>query len=393
VIKKTIILHIGAPKTGTTSIQTFLSDYSDLLKSDGVLVPKSTRYSKKNHTLLVNYCINNRMVSKMNIRNGISDKRQLKDFKISFYNNLRNEIMSFKGKTVVMSSEQLYGSLSTLKELTRLKKLFKDLYDELKIVIYVREQSSMLCSLYSTRIKGGDTALMPGLEEFSKTEIFDYNNRLKNWETVFGKENILLRVFDIQHLVKNDVVQDFSQTVNLPEYSTTKNYLNTTLNAKQCEFLRLVNHHIPPFTNMKVNIVRNGLRKMVARTEIDSPPISDLISKEYQNIYEQSNENLAKRYFENPAKLFTKRTLNNSAIKQIELLTEEDKKSIAYQIINDSTGKKSEDLCKCIAAIFNVAYDGQKVSPEFLESLNMNPYRNYHIDNMIEIISGFIKQK
>lgn len=370
--KKKIYLHIGVPKTGTTSIQSYLAKNYDDLHKDGCLVPKSSRSKKKNHTLLANYCINSKKITKMNIRNGMHTKRDLKQFNMDFYHILREEIEAFEGEVVILSSEQCYGSLSLVEEIKRLKNLFEGLYDELKIIVYIREQSEMLCSLYSTRMKGGNTYTIPSKDEFSNMELLDFNNRLRLWEQVFGLENVILRVFDADHLYKNDIVSDFCKMTNVPKYSSVMNNLNTSLNAKQCEFLRLVNRYIPLISKGRVNPVRKGLMKMVANTRIESPPVSALISRDYQEVYKQSNEELACRYFGKGMEIFTKKTLNDEAIDQRRLLTDQDRKSIAVQIIESNTGEESEVLLKCIAAIFDVSYADEKITMEYVESLAMD---------------------
>ena len=89
-IAKTIYLHIGTPKTGTTSIQSYLAkNYKDLY-NDGYLVPKASRHNGGNHTLLANYCLKNKRITTMNIRNGIYSMKQLEQFKLDFYHGLRN---------------------------------------------------------------------------------------------------------------------------------------------------------------------------------------------------------------------------------------------------------------------------------------------------------------
>ena len=369
--KKTIYLHIGTPKTGTTSIQSYLAIHEEHLRQDGYLVPKSSRYNRKNHTLLSNYCLKKNHITQMNIRNGIDSIERLERFRADFYHDFREEIRQFEGSGVILSSEQCYENFLSIDDVKELKHLFEDLYDEIKIIVYIREQAEMLCSIYSTRMKGGKTYTMLSPRQFSRLGTFDFNQRLMLWEEVFGIENIVLRIFDKEVLVENDVVSDFCKAINIPRYAFAPIRLNLSLNAKQCEFLRLINEHIPVITEKKVNPIRQNIRKMIAGTEIESPPVTALISKEYQAIYNAGNKEVKSRYFENQKELFHKKLLNDYSLDQRSLLTEEDKKNLATQIIQNNIGEENITLLKCIAAIFGVEYENKKIHMDYVHSLQM----------------------
>lgn len=366
--KKTIYIHIGTPKTGTTSIQEYLTRNADRLYQDGYLVPKTSRRHSSNHTLLTNYCINKENITAISVRNGIYTRKKLKNFRKAFYQELRNEILEFPGDSVFISNEQCYGRLFEMEEAGRLKALFEGVSERIVIVVYLREQSDMYSSFYSSQIKNGKTFPIATLEEFQKDVLFDYSEKLKIWEEVFGLDNISLRIFDKTKLIGGDIIVDFCTATGMPIYGNKPERLNAILNVKQCEYLRKVNVYIPFFHNGKVNLLRNGLVDLIANTNIDSPPISDLICSDYQHVHKGSNERVARRYFENQTSLFRNKTLNMKAIDQESILTDEDIAIASNQIISKAD-EKSETLCKCIAAIFNVEYKNERISQEFVLSL------------------------
>ena len=365
--KKTITIHIGTPKTGTTSIQEYLERNEEALYKAGCLVPKTSRRVKPNHTLLANYCININRITEISIRNRIHTVKALKKFRRNFPKELRTEIKQFHGDNVVFSSEQCYGRLTTAKELKKLKALFRGLDYQIKIIVYIREQTDMLCSLYSSEMKQGKTYPINGVSEFKKRAMYDYNGKLKIWEEVFGIQNIVLRIFDKEHLFEKDIISDFCHTIQIPRYKNEAIYRNTSLNAKQCEYLRIANPYIPLLYNGKVNEKRVGLVEMIANTNIDSPGVSSWISKAYQEVYKESNQALAKRYFGEPSPLFQKKPLNEKAQNQTTVLTQEDKEAITRQIIQKNK-EQNEMLCKCLAAIFEMKYESQTIPMEYVYS-------------------------
>ena len=374
--KKTIYIHIGTPKTGTTSIQNYLASNSDLLSKKGCLVPASSRRYLANHTLLANYCINKTTITEVSIRNGIYTERQLRVFRKKFKNKLSAEIRNFTGSKIIFSSEQCYENLKTQDEIQKLKDLFSDLNVDIKIIVYIREQADMLCSLYSTRMRGGKTFEMPDINEFAGNDVFNYNERLKLWEKVFGIENIILRIFDRSKMIDNDIVSDFTMALGLEKVGFVPQYLNEKLNAAQCEFLRLINEYIPYYRKNRINVIRNGLVDMVEGIKPDSPELSVLINKDYQTVYEQENVKLFQRYFGFEKDLFDKKKLSDKSLSQCEILSEDEKRTMASEII-DKYRNSNEVLCKCIAAIFNVKYNDELISREFIESLDMNKVSRY----------------
>jgi hypothetical protein len=369
--EKTIYVHIGTPKTGTTSIQNYLADNYDSLLKKGFLVPVTSRKKKPNHTLLALYCINRKRITAISIRNDIHDEKSLRKFRRRFRWDFRSEIKNFNGSAVVVSNEQCYGRLTTIGELQKLRKLFRGLQADVKIIVYLREQTDMVCSYYSSNIKSGKTHLIHNQDEFRENDFFDYNKTLKKWEEVFGIKNIIVRIFDSEGLKNNDIISDFMEVVGMDEIAYAPIRVNTKLNVKQCEFLRIINEHIPLISGNRMNTNRAGLVKMVESLSVESPGLSVLIDSSYQRLHEEGNKEIAKRYFNGKPDIFRKKKLNDRAMSQTELLSLEDCKIMADEIIF-RFGDSHEVLCKCIAAIFKVKYRGEHIPMAYVDSLGMS---------------------
>jgi hypothetical protein len=365
--QKTIYIHIGSPKTGTKSIQRYLESNEERLYQDGYLVPKTSRRHLANHTLLTNYCIRFDHITEISILNDIWTKKELKKFRRVFRKKLRDEIQHFHGNHIVFSNEQCYEKLKTVEELEKLKALFQGLDYQIKIIVYIREQTDMLCSFYSAKMKQGKTYLIDQPSEFAQKTIYDYNQKLKLWEEVFGIKNIMLRVFDREKLYDQDIVSDFCYAIQFPRYDDEAIRMNTSLNAKQCEYLRIVNEYIPHFRNYSVNENRAGLVELVAEAKVDSPAISTWISKDYLCVYEESNKELINRYFGEPTPIFQIKPLPDKGQAQVDTLSQEDKRMITSQIIRKHK-VQNEILCKSLAAIFEVEYENKKIPMEYVYS-------------------------
>lgn len=372
--KKTIYLHLGTPKTGTTSIQEYLTSHAGNLYKDGYLVPETTRHNQNtNHIYLANYALNNERSVQLRSVCLTDTEEELHAFRKRIYRDLREEIEAFPGDYVILSNEHCYRCLNSREETMRLRGLLEGLAERIEIIIYLREQSAMLCSHYSTSLKNNSTKLIRDLESFSRMRELNYNHYLKVCEDVFGKENIKLRIYDREKLYDRDIISDFCQAVKIPHYDYNPVNLNVSLNAKQCEFLRIFNSQIGELKGRKGLRVQHNLNQMVNHTQIQSPPVSALISQAYQQVYEESNRDLVKRYFDQDGALFQMKPLKEQALDQRDLLTEGDKKNLANQLI-EKYGSEEPMLCKCIAAIFDVSYKNKRIPMDYVQGFDVEAY-------------------
>ena len=370
--RKTIYLHIGIPKTGTTTIQKYLVENRGILNGEGFLVPWQSRKENINHIYLVNYAADESGMYRFRFVCNTRNVRQIRSFRKKFKRDLRNEIMGYEGSNVILSNEHCYKYLTSTEELIRLRDLFEGLYDELKIIVYIREQSEHLCSQYSTAVKNSMTKVIMGIEDFAKRTFYNYNEMLRPWEEVFGIDNIVLRVFDREKLTGGDIISDFCHITGMKEHKSQELNMNVSLNVKQCEFLRIINSNLPNLRNPNGFWARGLINRMVTDTNIEGPSVQVLIDSRYQGVFDQSNIELAKRYFGCELEIFTKKPLGETSLDQTTLLTEYDKQYLVDQII-ESYGKSQPELCRCIAAIFGLSVDGRRVDDEcvdkFIEKL------------------------
>ncbi len=212
-----IVLHIGAEKTGTTTIQEFLALNRDRLRELGVYFPKAV--GEKNHThLALCAALDKRGISKRAA--GRLAENGLEDFRLKIRKSLDDELAkNLPCDTVVFSGEHMHSQLQTPEELERLKQMLPKA-DELRIVFYIRRQDQAAVSLFSTALKagggGGEGFQFPEDEAGRLPYRFDYLRAYKLWASVFGKESIVVRIFDKAEFVNGDLIEDFCHAAGLP---------------------------------------------------------------------------------------------------------------------------------------------------------------------------------
>ena len=202
---KRCIIHIGMHKTGSTSIQISLHKFEDSEFCYAKLGPA-------NHSLAI-YSLfspnpekhhlhraNNRDTSAVNAYNQLMRK------------NLENSIELAEGRTLIISGEDI-GVLQPA-GLARMHKYFRDRFDEISIVGYVRPPADFISSGFQQRIKDGS------LDSFDLEQQYrNFKSNFGKFDDIFGRENVQLWKFQPSSFPNNCVVRDFCTRlgINLPE--------------------------------------------------------------------------------------------------------------------------------------------------------------------------------
>lgn len=258
--KPELILHIGTPKTGSTSLQRAFESNIGLLNSEGVYFP--VPFSQATYGNILPLLVSREFIQIAKH----SDNKDIEVCRRDTENLVSKMIAGFSKsnyKRMLISSENLYlnfifreffreySDLMGSKEYTenllegfkalgnisrerinRIRQLFKDF--DIKIVCYLRRQDLWIESAYGQMIKQlmwrefGEIRKHIGLNAhlhdfpFSLTEksgFFNdvyilwfkrtqYYSNIRLWSDVFGSENIIIRPFEKEQF-KRGLVKDF----------------------------------------------------------------------------------------------------------------------------------------------------------------------------------------
>lgn len=207
---KTLYIHIGTSKTGTTTIQTYCGINREQLKSKGVLFPIMPYHydriteNRNGHFLYATIYENG-------VRNKEKEKQVLKqelDYIVDCFKEYDN---------VLLSEESIWWATAT-----RRKGLWKYLQEhsqqnnyQVKIIVYLRRQDQFMMSRYNQIIKtdtGGGTQRF--YEYFKDMNgkykcVMNYRQRLDYMAKFFPKENIVVKRFDRSYFYNGDLNADF----------------------------------------------------------------------------------------------------------------------------------------------------------------------------------------
>ena len=228
------IIHIGAAKTGTTSIQRFLSDNRQLLRDQGVVYPQYLppwRKPQPRGAVDHNYMC----------------ERPLEALCEPFRAECRAGGSSIR---LLLSSENLSQLLVARERLEGLHRFIEELgCTDVSIVVWLRETGAMFTSLCSQWLRNGFpeyTHLLPPRAHARFCLIMDYRGLLQRWAEVFGREALVVRLFERECFVQGDLLHDAVDAFGLEwdERFKTPPRVNETLNLLEIEVLRVVNHLI-----------------------------------------------------------------------------------------------------------------------------------------------------
>lgn len=273
---KTLYVHIGTPKTGTTAIQNFCIVNRKILQKNGFCFP-ALKY---------------RYIGKPGFKNGMfltsrvydpQNGRQPEEEKRRFEEGLsRIEALFQKYDNVILSDEGIWYHVRHGRE--SLWEELKEAGDRagytVKVIVYLRRQDHLLVSSYNQKIKrrgfmktNNTLTWKEYSDKYNKHINPDYYKTLKCAADVLGRENIIARRYDRKHLKGGDSREDFLDVLGLsltPDYVMDDVINNTRLSLNQCEIKRIIND-LPGTTLWEDRYIQEILLQFSNLSENDYP--------------------------------------------------------------------------------------------------------------------------
>lgn len=189
--KLKFVLHIGANKTGTSSIQNMLARNPEGLAAAGWTYPDFHLLHQAHHKLA--YSISGRLGL------GIGG-----DWQAAFA-----ALTADKDQRFIFSSELFFRTVPP----ARVAQLFPP--EQTHVILYLRDHLSYMASWYAQAIQ--ERNLIAGFAEYVQAFPQPLSGYLKAWEDVYGAERITLRNFQRRALFMQDSRLDFIRCLDAVE--------------------------------------------------------------------------------------------------------------------------------------------------------------------------------
>lgn len=219
---KTIYIHIGLHKTGTTTIQNYLLQHIESLSNQGILVP----FKHRNHNLT--YWVNGK---KNKERRNKQWERFLKKLERSNHDK------------IVLSSEFFSRDISEIDTWYDQFELLVTKGYKLHFILYTRRADKRFESLFIEAVKGG--APYKSIESFPFERFIDIYQLTNAITMRFGKDCITVKKFE--EAVKHGLLRGFLEIIGLNDIKVDEAFYQA--NAKpNLDQLRAIVHANAVFT-------------------------------------------------------------------------------------------------------------------------------------------------
>lgn len=233
--KLKLILHMGSPKTGTTSLQAGLHAIRPQLAEAGIFYPVSQwERTGAHHILTAIFDCWDAVRPELHRR--FETHEEARQAAVDFISSLKRDAKDSGCHTIVLSSELVFPSKD--RNAIELKSALRDLDADILPVVYVREPADLYRSRMQQRAKTG--------EFYRPHRLRPYKSQIEEIEQVFGVRPIV-RPYDRDQLIDGDILVDFCKAVlglDLAQEHMPKLSQNVSLSAEATLLLIAYAQHV-----------------------------------------------------------------------------------------------------------------------------------------------------
>lgn len=300
---KTLFLHIGMPKTATTSIQKFCAINREMMEKNGYCYPEDVRtYPGIGRNRNAHFMIH--------VNKGTAEAASEENLFQLGMEQVHDCFQTFDN--VVLSDESIWKVSVGSRLWSDLKADASEHGYVIKIIAYLRRQDEFLSSRYNQRIKhsGYVRTWEEQLKDAPKAlaDVLDYGSKIQGIAEIFGKENLYVRRFNRNTFYGGSIYTDFFQCLGLEltdNYQELEADVNVALKGNTFEIVRIIN-------TMSGLDARNKsyLQKIIADCSEESGRhyqygmFSREEAEEFVNNYRRGNEQIAEEFIGDGQPLF-----------------------------------------------------------------------------------------
>ncbi|MCH5266853.1 MAG: hypothetical protein J1E62_00805 [Lachnospiraceae bacterium] len=297
---KTLYLHIGTPKTGTTAIQYFCHTNYDILLQRGLCYPDlGFRFPGIGQNRNAYFLSHRHYDAQKNRLYDAEERERESGF-------AKLEKLFSRYNTVVLSDEHIWNEEEI--DETRLKEIQERVAKMgavVKVIVYLRRQDQVIESYWAQQVKEDLQLSFSKYIKENKYTYFqlDYQKRLQVFANALGKENVIVRCYEkgqyqgAEHTILSDFLSIFG-VESAGNFRNSNTVQNVSLHGIYLEVKRLLNQN--PAYQTKQNFIVKWLQKVQESREktayIKVNYFSDKQREEYLARYESGNKYIAKEF-------------------------------------------------------------------------------------------------
>ena len=293
-MRRSLFLHIGGEKTGTTTVQQFLTRNSSRLRRVGFDYPCETNnicFSRQAHFPIA-ACLIDQKADFLS-----QEKRVALPFVLE---KLTRRLSATKYDTI-LSCEHFSSRLSETRQLVALREALPA--DNIKIIYYIREPSDLALAAWSTAVWYGERNAFNSDLVTPDNRYYNHFDILTLWGSVFGELNLIVREYNRSRLTGGDIRKDFCSLLGInSDGMLFERDKNQSLDLQCLEVLRLINSALPDFRECESGWRRSQkIRELVSENFGGGTSIKTLLTVKEANLvksrFGEVNSKINERYF------------------------------------------------------------------------------------------------
>ena len=300
----TLYLHIGTHKTATTTIQHFLAENDELLKTKGYTYPRFPFTYPFMGADRNGLFLGTPYLDAVGVRH--------KDLEENYYQqgmDIVHELFDTY-PNVIISNERLWYDLYR-NDGTLMKQLLADAEEhgyQIKLIVYVRRQDKYIESFWNEQIKSNIKETRDLIHYIEGFKHLKYGKIFSWLGDMAGDENLIMKRFD--DVVRGEgILADLMKSVGLEltdDFHVTVEQANTQIYGNITEIKRTINE-MDFLERSDANFLRLNMR-LVSEESKKNYPCSELSVEERTELmkpFEEENQMLADRFIGDGKPLFS----------------------------------------------------------------------------------------
>ena len=250
-MRKTLYVHLGMPKAGSTALQEFLFTNRALLEKTGLLYPDPRaleQFSREPQKMTGHHMVPMYMTGFFWASFPKKEGHEAADV----FRFIKQQIATSKAPKVLLSSEAFWFMLNRQDVVIAFAEAFSDF--DLKVIAYLRRQDDHIQSGYNECVKSSFYTMT--VDEFIEDRFLDpsnhYYTHLMHWANAIGRENVQARIYDKNCLINNSIFEDllehcgykWNKELKLREKDANPRMSLNALMFQRCINLLFIEHKI-----------------------------------------------------------------------------------------------------------------------------------------------------